>query len=244
MAHCSRAAVGDVTLSGLVGSVTASTDNLGVTSTPSGTFAGTGVWTNAGGTDPSSATDAWENVGGSGTLVINLASGGTATRLLGCQDYEIEFTVKNPSEPQSPALMSVEFADVIAGVYDSTGSVMSVDDVAWTSLSVSDTSNYPCVENTVTVSMVPSITLYASCVRFVEFSGFTGTMTSDQTLTLSNSNTELATSATWIQDAGTIRVDLVADLVMGTAYSFDFLVRCAEDLTHCSPCADIYVALT
>jgi len=110
--------------------------------------------------------------------------------------------------------------------------VMQVDDVTWTSLSVSDSSNYPCDLNEVSVAFTPAITLSSSCVRFVEISGFTGTMTDDQSLTLTAPSTELVTSATWAKDAGSIQVFLAADLVAGTPYSFSFVVRYAFRIFH------------
>jgi hypothetical protein len=132
-------------------------------------------------------------------------------------------------------LMSVEFADVIAGVYDSAGSVMSVDDVTWTSLSVSDTSNYPCAINDISVAITPAVSIYRSCAEYLEFTGFVGTMTADSTSSLPQALTGTSgqnvfnSDAEWTRSDGKLKVYLTNDLLAGTSYTFQFQVRNGQD---------------
>ena len=103
---------------------------------------------------------------------------------------------------------------------------MQVDDVSWNSLVISETSNYPCDTNVVSVTVTPDIDLYASCVRFIQISGFVGTMTDDDSsLELTDADAALSSSALWEQEGGVIKVSLDSDMSADMPYAFSFTLR-------------------
>ena len=109
-----------------------------------------------------------------------------------------------------------------------------IRDVTWTSLSVSDSSNYPCDLNTISVAITPAVSIYQACADYVELTGFTGTMTADsssaqpQALTGTSTQNVFNSDAEWTMADGKLRVFLNADLVAGTSYTFQFEVRNSE----------------
>jgi len=209
--------VPQLTLAGLRGSVTTSDPNLATTVTPSGAFAASGEWTNAGG-----AGLTWDNSGAIGTLLLPLVSGAF---IKGCNDYAISFVLANPVRPQAAASVTLTVPAVISGskVWALSGTnadPMKVMDVVWQA-SISGSSTDPCDMNLVTVVVAPSINLCTSCVEYLELTGLGGSMTNTSTDFKMHdaSSPQFASTADWLIN-GTLKVFLDSDLLANQQYSF------------------------
>jgi len=214
-----QAGVPQLTLAGLHGSVTASDSSLDMAVTPVGAFKESGNWTNTGG-----AGDSWDNAGAIGNLLLPLASGAF---MKGCVDYTIVFDVTNPVRPQDAASMTLTAPAVISDVAVSNADQMEVVDVGWITASISGTSpgtsTNPCDLTSITVTVTPSIKLFASCVEFLEFTGLVGAMTATTTnFTLHPAcSTPFATTAHW-NSSGRLKIFLSSDLAANTQHTFSF----------------------
>jgi hypothetical protein len=188
-----------LTLAGFVGSTTPDA-SLGLTVAPSGALQTSGAWT---------------NTLGSGQLVIPASSSGV---LVGCVDYEIEFTLENPENPQesNPVTLSVDSvigsAQGAGANLDPNKDPMKIVELEWLSASVTGTSSYPCDDTLITLTFTADIDLYAYCTQFLEFGYFTGSMTTDSHLTITDDSGTFNTTGAWSMSSGTLRVGLVADM--------------------------------
>ena len=77
----------------------------------------------------------------------------------------------------------------------------------------------------VSVTVTPDIDLYASCVSFIQISGFVGTMTDDPSLELTDADAALSSSALWEKEGGVIKVSLDSDMSAEMPYAFSFTLR-------------------
>ena len=203
-----------LTLAGFVGSTTPDDASLGLTIAPSGALQTFGAWT---------------NTLGSGKLVVPASSSGV---LVGCRGYQIQFTLKNPAAPQEADDVTLSVDSVIgspevAGANsDQYQDPMKIVELTWTSPQVSGTSTYPCSDNIITLLFTPDIDVYADCT-FLEFSGFTGSMTSESYLTISSPmGATFNTTSAWSMSSGTLRVYLADTLLSAdTEYEISFTIR-------------------
>jgi hypothetical protein len=206
--------VSALTLAGFAGSVTPNGTSLGLTIAPPGAMQTSGAWSTF--------------AGGFGRLVVPAMTGGV---LVGCQGYEIRFTLKNPAAPQSAAAVTLRMSSVIV---EKAGSIantnldpMKVVGLTWASKVVSDTSLFPCHDNVITLTLTPDIRLYAACVRYLVFTGFVGSMTAGDRISITDMSTSATfnTSSAWNMSSGTLRVHLVADMLASTQYKIQFTLR-------------------
>jgi len=216
--------VSNLTLSGLSGSVTAD-QSLSLSSVPSGVIEPYGPWTNVGG-----SAAGWDNTGAAGTLLLPLAAGGLSSVVKGCQEYVIVFALKNPATPQGAAAVTLNIARVIdnpaiSALAGSAIDPMQIDALTWSTKSISDTNTYPCFENVITLTIQPDVDLYASCVEYLEFSGFTGSMTGSSSLSIVDDSSTFNKTASWSMSSGILQVFLVGTMSKDTKYTISFTIR-------------------
>ena len=165
-----------------------------------------------------------------GTLILQVTD-----NLLADTDYTFTFTLANPAAPQLLKTITVREDNVIGSSRPRTltGGALQVNDVSFTTATITQLEDpahpgniyEPCGPNEIRVSIQPDKTIYSSCngvpARIV-LSGFSGSSTPDDALTITDSTSTFATSADWDQSAGSITVWPESDMTSGTTYTFSF----------------------
>jgi hypothetical protein len=105
---------------------------------------------------------------------------------------------------------------------------MYIRNVSWEmqSLNMRDSSNTPCSDNLITITLAPIFNLYASCVTYLQLDGFTGSLTgTDKALRITDPTATFSSAAEWVQPSGTLKLFMDTDMLEGTEYSVSFLLR-------------------